>query len=73
MDLKTLGMTDTIPEDARSEEHMYDKRFIKRWADRCIEMNAKYGWQIANDYAKSFFSKELLKEINAEINGRKKK
>jgi len=73
MDLQTLGMTKPIPEDAQSEEVKYDKKFVQRWADICVEKHKAYGWEVANSFAKEMFSSALLRLINAEINSRKKK
>lgn len=56
---------------ARSEEHLYDKKFISRWADRCEEMFNKYGQQVANSFASKMFSPECMKEINIELERRK--
>ena len=59
-----------IPQEARSEEHIWDPRFIKRWADRCVEMKHKYGQQVANSFFQKMFSKPLQKEINEELERR---
>lgn len=72
MDLESLGMTNPVPENAHSEELLYDKRFVKRWADICIEKHRAYGWEVANNFAKDMFSKPLLRLINKEIESRKK-
>jgi hypothetical protein len=60
----------TIPDSARSEEHLFDPRFIKRWADRVVEIKHKYGQQVANDWFQKFFSAEAKREVNAELNKR---
>lgn len=62
-----------IPDSIRSEEHLYDPRFVRRWADRCIEIYKKYNQQAANDYAREFLGPELIQEVNKEIEARKKK
>ena len=62
-----------IPNNARSEEHLFDPRFIKRWADRVVELKHKYGQQVANDFFQKFFSPEAKREVNAELNRRFKK
>ncbi len=73
MDLQSLGMDSPIPDDAQSEAYNWHPKFIAMWADRCVDMYKKYGWKVANDYAKDFFSPELLVLINKEINQRKTK
>jgi len=58
---------------ARSEEHLYDKKFVSRWADRCEEVFKKYGQEVANSFASKMFSPECMKEINVELERRKAK
>lgn len=70
--LETL-MTPKIAEDAPSEEIVYDKLFIKRWADRCYEVKQASGQQVANSFAQQMFSQRVLKLINDEIASRNKR
>lgn len=60
-----------IEDSEHSQELVYDKKFIKRWTDRCWEIRNKYGQQEANRWASSMFSQDVIKLINAEIARRK--
>jgi hypothetical protein len=60
-----------ISDNAQSEEAMFDPRFVKRWADRCIEMKDKFGQAIANDFFQKFFTPVTKRLINRELNQRK--
>lgn len=60
-----------IEDNELSQEIKYDKQFISRWTDRCVEIRQKYGQQEANKFAKNLFSQDIIQLINREINRRK--
>ena len=60
-----------IEDNEHSQEIKYDKKFISRWTDRCVEIRHKYGQQEANKFAKNMFSQDIIQLINREINRRK--
>jgi hypothetical protein len=60
-----------ISDNIQSEEAHFDPRFVKRWADRCIEMKDKFGQAIANDFFQKFFTPVTKRLINQELNRRK--
>lgn len=60
-----------IGDTEHSQEITYDKKFVKRWTDRCVEVRNKYGQQEANKFAKSMFSQDIIRLINIEIERRK--
>lgn len=60
-----------IEDSEHSQEIVYDKKFISRWTDRCVQIKREYGQQKANEFAKSMFSRDIIRLINAEIERRK--
>ena len=60
-----------IEDTEHSQEINYDKKFISRWTDRCVEIKRQYGQQKANEFAKQLFSRDIIRLINAEIERRK--
>lgn len=64
-----------VSDDSRSQEYAveYDKRFVSRWVDRCIEVRKKSGTAAANEFFRRMFTKDIQDLINEEIRNRKKK
>jgi hypothetical protein len=60
-------MDNKIEDGAHSEEIKYDKKFVSRWADRCVEYRMKHGQDAANKWAKQMFSEDIIRLINKEL------
>ena len=73
MDYKDIVEGPRVSDDSKSQEIQYDKRFVSRWVDRCIEVRKKSGTAAANDFFRKMFSKDIQNLINEEIRKRKKK
>lgn len=71
MTIEELMSDRKIEDNELSQEIKYDKKFISRWTDRCVEIRHKYGQQAANKFAKDLFSQDIIQLINQEINRRK--
>jgi len=56
-----------IPDNMQSEEVIFDVRFVKRWADRVVEVQAKWGQQVAQTFFEKMFTPVTKKLINEEL------
>lgn len=44
-------------------------KFVKRWAERCLDVKKKQGDKMADSFFNTFFNKEQRGLINKEIRG----
>lgn len=75
MDLEKLVGGPRVSDDSRTVEQslQYDKKFVSRWVDRCLEIKKKSGTAAANEFFRRMFSADIQTLINEEIRNRKKR
>lgn len=73
IDLEKLVGGPRVSDDAKSQEIQYDKKFVNRWVDRCLDIKRKSGTAAANEFFRRMFSADIQALINEEIRNRKKK